>query len=209
MRALIFSFLSVLTLLFACQDAEAGKLYKWVDENGKVHYTDTPPPESAKRDREVMNEQGLVTETLAREKTDEEISAEEKMAEEEAARKRSEEAQAARDKMLLSTYTSVEEMQMARDGRIQALDAQIRVLSGSIATLETRLTNLEQQAEQIKAAGNPVPESLVKQQEETREELLQNQRALLARENEQEQIREKFEKEIARFKELRSQGRVR
>lgn len=209
MRALIFSFLTVLALLFACQDVEAGKLYKWVDKDGNVHYTDTPPPESSKREREVMNEQGLVTDTLAREKTDKEIAAAQKLAEEEAARKRAEEARAARDKMLLSTYTSVEEMHMARDGRIQALDAQIRVLSGSISTLETRLTNLEQQAEQIKAAGNPIPENLVKQREATREELLQNQRALLARENEQEEIREKFEKEIERFKELRGQGRVR
>lgn len=209
MRTLIFSLISLLSLLIACQTAEAGKLYKWVDENGKVHYTDTPPPESSKTERKVLNEQGLVTETLAREKTDEEIAAEEKAADEAAAIKRAEEERASKDRMLLSTYTSVEEMEMARDGRIQALDAQIRVVSGSIATLETRLTNLEQQAGQVKANDNPVPQTLRNQIEETRAELLQNQKFLIAREEEQEQIRAEFAKDIARFEELRSQGRVR
>lgn len=209
MRTLIFSFVTLLSLLFACQVTEAGKLYKWVDENGKVHYTDTPPPEASKTERQVLNDQGLVTETLAREKTEEEIAAEQKAAEEAAAIKLAEEEQAAKDRMLLATYTSVEEMKMARDGRLQALDAQIRVVSGSISTLETRLTGLEQQTEQVKANGNPVPQILQQQIEDTRAELLQNQKFLIAREEEQEEIRQKFAKEIARFKELRDQGRSR
>jgi glutaredoxin len=35
-------------LLVAATPASAAKLYKWVDSNGKVHYTDQPPPADAK-----------------------------------------------------------------------------------------------------------------------------------------------------------------
>ncbi|MDX1454705.1 MAG: DUF4124 domain-containing protein [Gammaproteobacteria bacterium] len=203
MRTLIQCFLILMAFFLTTLDAEAGKLYKWVDENGKVHYTDTPPPESSSKEREVLNDQGMVTETLAREKTPDEVAAEEAAARDAAERKRIEDEIAAKDRMLLSTYTRVEELEMARDGRIQALDAQIRVVSGSISTLEDRLTQLEQQTKQIEANGRPVPENLSKQLEDTREELLQNQKFLFARQQEQEQIREQFTREIARFKELR------
>ena len=38
--------------------AQAGKLYKWVDENGQVHYTNQLPPEASKQERRVINDQG-------------------------------------------------------------------------------------------------------------------------------------------------------
>ena len=40
---------SILTLLLiaAAGTASAGELYRWVDEDGKVHYTDQPPPPQA------------------------------------------------------------------------------------------------------------------------------------------------------------------
>jgi hypothetical protein len=38
--------------MFVCA-AEAQTLYRWTDADGKVHYTDTPPPNSAKASRTV------------------------------------------------------------------------------------------------------------------------------------------------------------
>ncbi|PIV89478.1 MAG: DUF4124 domain-containing protein, partial [Hydrogenophilales bacterium CG17_big_fil_post_rev_8_21_14_2_50_63_12] len=31
-------------LLFACGTAQAGELYRWVDQRGVVSYSDQPPP---------------------------------------------------------------------------------------------------------------------------------------------------------------------
>jgi glutaredoxin len=39
--------LAAATLWIACSDA-AGQAYRWVDDQGRVHYTQTPPPPSAK-----------------------------------------------------------------------------------------------------------------------------------------------------------------
>lgn len=40
--------IAALLLLGMFAIAAQGQLYKWTDANGKVHYTDTPPPDSAK-----------------------------------------------------------------------------------------------------------------------------------------------------------------
>jgi glutaredoxin len=47
-RAVFFMALAgVVALGLGSSSAYAGKAYKWVDEQGKVHYQDNPPPESA------------------------------------------------------------------------------------------------------------------------------------------------------------------
>jgi hypothetical protein len=41
--ATIISLLVILTFLSLCGDSPGGKLYKWVDEKGVVHYSDRKP----------------------------------------------------------------------------------------------------------------------------------------------------------------------
>ncbi|MCO7227075.1 DUF4124 domain-containing protein [Pleionea sp. CnH1-48] len=48
LRSLINISLVSLLALSLSQEAHAGKIYKWVDENGKVHYSDKPPPKQHK-----------------------------------------------------------------------------------------------------------------------------------------------------------------
>ena len=38
----------IVALTLAAGPAAAGKLYKWMDKDGNVHYTDQPPPPEAK-----------------------------------------------------------------------------------------------------------------------------------------------------------------
>jgi glutaredoxin len=40
--------LAPIALLALCVAAHAGQLYRWTDEAGRVHYTDQPPPPTAK-----------------------------------------------------------------------------------------------------------------------------------------------------------------
>lgn len=199
--SLIFIFL--LALCAAMGAAHAGKVYKWTDKDGNVHYSNTPPPAAAQRERTVLDEHGNVTDVLEAPKSPEEIAAAEQRKAELEKQQRLAAEQAAKDNMLLQTYTGVDEMVMARDGRIAALEAQVRVVSGTISSLQTRLAELGQRADTVRANGNPIPAAMQKEMDETRAELLENQKFLIARKEEQEQIRAKFAKEIARFKELK------
>lgn len=191
-------------LLFASSaTAFAGKVYKWVDKDGNTHYTNTPPPEASQQERTVLDEHGNVTETLSAPKTAAEIEAERQRTAEQAEADRLAKEQAAKDNMLLQTYSTAEEMELARDGRLAALEAQVKVVSGTISSLEIQLTEQERQAAHFRDGGKPVPAHVQAAMEKTRKELLQNQKFLMAREEEQDQIRQKFAADIARFKELR------
>lgn len=205
MQKILFLILTAVLLGWA-MPADAGKLYKWVDEDGKVHYTDTPPPESSKQERQVLNEQGMVTETLDRQKTPEEIAADAARAE--ALRKQEEAAEEKRqhDRTLLATYTNIEQIEMARDGRVNAIDSQIAVVGSTISNLEERLAQLEQQAAQIRNSGKDVPEKVAKQIESTRDELLQNQRYLLRKQGERQDTLDRFADDIQRYTELTGDG---
>lgn len=199
-----FLFLVSLIVLFATPGlAGAGSVYKWVDKDGNVHYTNTPPPEASQQERTVFDEHGNVTDTLAAPKTLEELEAERKLEAERLEAERLAKEQAARDNMLLQTYTSAEEMELARDGRLAALEAQVKVVSGTISSLDAQLADLEQQARNFSENGKPVPRPIQDRIKKTRADLLQNQKFLLAREAEQEEIRKKFGADIERFNELK------
>lgn len=195
--------IAALVLLAASGNALASKVYKWVDKDGKVHYTNTPPPEASQQERTVLDEHGNVTATLSAPRTPEELAAERQREAIAAEQERLAKEQAAKDNMLLQTYTTAEEMELARDGRLAALEAQIKVVSGTISSLDVQLAQFNQQAANFTGSGKPVPEPLQKKIDQTRAELLENQKFLFAREAEQDEIREKFAADIARFKELR------
>lgn len=184
--------------------ADAGKLYKWVDEDGNVHYGDKVPAKYAKEERKVINDQGMEVETREREKTKEEIEAERRAKEREKQREKAREKQASHDRMLLDTYTSAEDLELARDNRIQALESQIRVTSRNIENLEQSLSKIEQRIERREKAGNTVPDHLEQDREQTRKDLLDQQRYLMSREDKIEEIRSRFGRDIARYRKLKS-----
>ena len=56
-RCMISRMLKALCILLLVAPAVWAQQYRWVDENGRVHYTDTPPPPSA-RDAQKKNLKG-------------------------------------------------------------------------------------------------------------------------------------------------------
>jgi len=97
-------------------------LYKWTDEKGVVHYTDTLPPEAVDKARVELNKQGVEVK-----KTDKALTPEQRRAMEQDVQKqkelaRQQEEVARRDRALLSTYTSEAEIDLARKRSLQTID---------------------------------------------------------------------------------------
>jgi hypothetical protein len=46
--------------LIAC-DVAAAEVYRWVDENGEVHYSESLPPDYQDKGFDVLNQEGIVT----------------------------------------------------------------------------------------------------------------------------------------------------
>ena len=102
---------------------ETERVYKWVDEEGQVHYGDSIPPEYSDLPKQVLNEHAVTVDHLEGRKTAEQLAAEQK-ARDLAMQK---ELQLRADKALLATYLTVEEIVMHRDRRIELFQAQSRV----------------------------------------------------------------------------------
>jgi len=193
-----------LVLCLPCVGAQAGKLYKWVDENGQVRYGDRIPARYAREGNQTLNKEGVVVDRKPPAKTPEQIAEEARIKKAEAEAERVRREKAYQDRILLDTFTNEDEMVMTRDGKIQAIEAVIRITNGRTQKLKQRLAGLTQSAANFERAGKPVPEAITNEIAESRHKIAQNNRYIANRKAEQQKIREKFEADIKRFRELKT-----
>lgn len=183
-------------------------LYRWVDENGVVHYSDSVPPEFSNSDRAILNRQGVAVGFEEGELTDEE-RAELARTEAEAAARRELRAEAARrDHRLLQTYLSVAEIEDLRDRRVELLESQIKVTELYLTNLRKRLAGFEQEASRYepyneRADAPPLPEHLAFDISRTEASIDLYEQTLARTRMNQEALEAAFASDIARFKQLK------
>src|SRR5215469_797607 len=117
-------------------NSNKGIAYRWVDEHGVIHYGDHIPPQYASQDRTILNSQGVEVGHLDAQKTPEE----------EAAAARAREAlmkQKQHDAFLVSTYTSVKDIEALRDARLDQLHGQRAAAEQYVESLRARLGSLQ------------------------------------------------------------------
>jgi hypothetical protein len=179
---------------------KGGIAYRWVDEQGVVHYGDNIPPQYASQDRTILNSQGLEVGHLDRAKTPEE----------EVAATRAREAlmkQKQHDAFLVSTYTSAKDIEALRDARLDQLKGQraaaeqyVESLRARLATLQSRALSYRPYSERKDAWRMPddVAENLVR----TVNELRVQSSALASKGAEETALRAQFQADIERYREL-------
>src|SRR6185437_8506666 len=113
--------------------------YRWVDDQGVVHYGDHVPPQYAQKEHTEINAQGVELKRLDAEKTPEEAAADSRKQEEILRQKQ-------RDSFLLTTYTSVHDIEALRDERVLQLKAQRAASEAYVETLRARLAALQSRA---------------------------------------------------------------
>ena len=124
--------LALLCVAFSANPCHA-QLYKWTDENGKTHYSDSIPPTAVDRARKEMRPSGVVKNSLDRAMTPEEKrQAELTAADDEKARIILRERDR-KDKALLATYPDLKDFDRVRDRALTALDNDIKGLLDLIA----------------------------------------------------------------------------
>ena len=195
-------FLGISLLFFAALTATAeAKLYKWVDDKGETHYGETIPPEYADRDNIQFNDKGQVIKRNLKE------SAEERRAREAAAAKKSAEEGAAleqrrKDKMLLNTYSSEKEIDLARDRNLQQVEALITSIQLLQLSAQESLLGYQEEAEQIKAAGRKIPASLRNDITDAESKSTKLQQRLIKAQEKAATVRANFEADKVRYHDL-------
>ncbi len=195
----------LLTILaFSAATPALAKLYRWVDETGKVHYSDKVPPEHVKQARTELDERGLEREHVERAKTPEEIAKEKELEQLRQEQQRLIEKQEQADNVLLRTFRSEEDIILARDGKLAAIDSRIKMTRNNIGNLKSRLAELQQIDAENKSQGKEMPASVREELEMTQQQLEKKQASILANEQEKEVIREKYQADLERFRTLKN-----
>lgn len=199
-----FLFTTTLFLLSTSAIAAEKQIYKWVDEDGNVFYDDSVPPEYAERPKEILNDQGVAVDNLAGKKTAEQIE-QERLEKE---RRDATERQRRADLALLATYLSVDEIEMHRDRRVELFQAQSRVTELYLRNLERRLESLRNEARKYRPYNEDpdapiIDDSLADDLRATKETIARHERNLQKYRLDEQDIVERFDDDIARFKRLK------
>jgi len=161
--------------------AAAGGMYKWVDDQGVVHYTDRIPAESVSKGATVLDKQGRSVKTIDPAPMAEQRKAIEAEAERQRDLAKANAEQARRDRALTQSFSSEAEIDVARARAVSTMEAQLTTIGAYIADMTRR----KQELEKRKAAygTKPVPGSIDTELNSVAEELAR-QNALLAQKKE-------------------------
>jgi hypothetical protein len=187
--------------------ASAAKLYRWVDENGEVHYGDRVPPEEVKLDREELNKYGVPVRTLSHELTQQEREVLKRQQAIEAAEQQRLSDALHRDNVLLNTYLSIGEIEALRNRRKELLDGQIRVTELYLNNLRVKVTNLQKDASRFQPYNPdpnapPIPDRLAKELSNSLRSILVYEQTLTKTRTQQMELVAKFDQDLNRFNKI-------
>ena len=193
------AFSALLAALLLTVGTAQAAMYRWVDGNGRVHYSDTLPPSYQKNGAAEMNKQGSI---IRRTQSEAERRAEAERLSEQKRLQQEQQKQAQLDRALTSTYTTEAEIDLARDRALEhhklaIKGAEIRgkAVDANLADLRTRIAKIEQ-------AGRKVGAGLTEQLEQATREQQELKRTIQSNEEAMEKVREKYAADKARFVEL-------
>jgi hypothetical protein len=180
--------------------SKQGVAYRWVDDQGVVHYGDHVPPEYTGKERAILNSRGVEVGHQDAQKSAEQIAADERTRA--AVLKQKE-----HDSFLMTTYTSVKDIEALRDMRLTQLKAQGAAAEQYVESLRSRLATLQARAILFKPySSRPdarrMPDDLAENLVRTVKELRVQSSAYAANGAAESQLRSQFQADIERYREL-------
>ncbi|MBI3343752.1 MAG: DUF4124 domain-containing protein [Gammaproteobacteria bacterium] len=193
--------------------ALAGKLIKWVDDQGQVHYGDKIPVEYAAQQHSVLNKQGVTLkrsedavrtrEEAEEKKRQEQLQAEQKQQAQEQAKE-----QAAKDKRLQDSYASEQDIIKIRDRQLAGLEEEIKNSLVNQEKLKARLAELNTKSNALQAANKPVPAKLQDDIKTTQTQETQYDALIQAKRKEQDLVRKTAEEDLRQYQQMQARAQV-
>lgn len=191
---------SALALSLASHTGWARQLYRWVDDEGNVHYGDQLPPDSARRPHHVLDESGRALENPGSPAPSQGSPPAQG---ETASEPNSEEAR--RDRMLLQTFSSPREIQLVRDERLDAIDATLEHLRARLQWVQRHIQEVSNAIAAGREADGPAPASLLKRRERLTGRRNSLKRRIQRKLDQREEVIQRFETNLKRFRELKAE----
>ena len=184
-------------------------LYKWLDEDGRVHFGDRIPIKYQLKEHDEVNHNGIVVKHNDAAKTKEERVEAKRLAKEQKKLELAVKKKKQRDRVLLDTYTTERDLIVARDSRLDAVGSQIQLAETIISDSNTTLVALEKQVVQIKASNRQVPAGIYQRIESEKQQVTVQTKVKQGHIKHRDDISAQFGGYIERFNTLKSLQKAR
>ena len=191
----------VLFLLIGLSPLHA-EFFRWVDDEGTIHYSDRMPPSQSQRKQDKLNESGRVVESIPAPKTVGELQEEARLAKLEEKQNKIQKEMEKHDRMLVAMYTSVEDIEFVRNERISTVDSAIEITKHRKRKFIKKLKDLDASEERFNASGKEAPPWLLKSRAHYQEQLTNVDEIIEIKLKEKKGINKRFARDINRFLEL-------
>ena len=192
-------------LLLAGAPPSQAETYRWVDEQGRVHYGDVIPGKDAGLGSVELDKQGRVKKENPRTRLTPE---EQRRLEQERQRtleaREKADAQQRRDRALLSTYVTEAEIDLTRDRALEQEKANLKGLQARLQSANDKLDYANRQLAPHQRGGKPGPKAYVQMRDEAQADQAHIQGLIAQQEQAMEATRARFEADKQRFRELRA-----
>ena len=146
---------------YAQGTSSGGLRYKWRDDQGHVHFTDSLTPDAIKYGFDAVNDQGLVVQHVARQLTPKERDAANKLAADQAAKQHAEQERANADAQMIQAYPDEAAYKIYQQQALDTMDQQIRTVQLNLRSQEKALTDLLTRAADMERTQKTVPKFMV------------------------------------------------
>ena len=194
--------LCALILLTFPLSANSRDLYRYTNDEGNMVVDDRVPNEYVSRGYEVINEEGTVIKVVPRELTEEELEQQDAQIKIAAAAAAEKERLRIWDESLLLRYSSIEDIEAARERALRDLRIRVSILKSNTRSLKQQVENYQTVAADIERSGGTVDLSRLEAIEELQSEIAIIERSIIDRQAEVERVQEGFQLDIDRFEVL-------
>lgn len=200
-----------LYLILFYQPTTHAELFKWVDEDGVIRYSDHLPVDQATKRHQTLSTDGRVVgikeaaippEQRARERAEKKrLEKEARLNAESAARQKA--LKDHHDNVLLMTFTNEEEIIEAQNERIDVIDSVINLLRKNIKSEQKKLEALEIKAQQTYTDHDrEIPGGLAQNIEYFGEKILGIQQQLGLKLDERDRVKQQYANDLVRYRTL-------
>ncbi len=189
-------------LLVLVPAAQARDLYRYTNEEGNVVVGYQIPPRYVAGGYEVLNDEGVVIRVVPPALSEEErLEADVRQRQEEEARAE-EERLRKWDESLLLRYSTVSDIEAARERALRDLRIRVSILKSNRRSLKQQVENYQAQAADLERSGQPVDVARLQKIEDLQSEIDSTERSIRDREREIQEVADAYQLDIERFGQL-------
>lgn len=182
--------------------ALAGNLYRYTNAQGVIVVDYHVPADFVSKGYEILNTDGVVIRVVPRQLTEEEkhvMNAQQELEAEASA----EEARLRNwDESLLLRYSTLEDIEAARERALRELRIRLSILKGNKRSLKQQVETFQAQAADLERSGREVDVARISAIEDIQAEIATTERSINDRAEEIELVSAAYQKDIDRFKQL-------